>query len=52
LDDDLKTVKSKRNSILKIAQKNLDFLDREFDQMRDLKYKEFKKELDLMLYKS
>ena len=31
LDDDFKTVQSKRNSILKIARNNLDVVEREFD---------------------
>ena len=52
LDDDFKTVLSKRIAIFKIAKNNLDVVDRELDLKRDLKYNEFKKEFDLMLYKS
>jgi hypothetical protein len=48
----LKSVIFKRKQIFKIAKKNLDVVEREFDQKRDLKYNEFKKEFDLMLYKN
>ena len=52
LNDDFKTVLLKRIAIFKIAKNNLDVVDRELDLKRDLKYNEFKKEFDLMLYKS
>ena len=42
----------KRKKILEIAKNNLDVVDREFDQSRDMKYNEFKKEFDQMLYKN
>ena len=48
----MKSVIFKRKQIFKIAKKNLDVVEREFDQKRDLKYNEFKKEFDLMLYKN
>jgi hypothetical protein len=48
----LKSVIFKRKQIFKIAKKNLDVVEREFDQKRDLKYNEFKKEFDLMLCKN
>ena len=35
-----------------MANNNLDVVEREFDQHRDMKYNEFKKELDQMLYQN
>ncbi len=42
----------KREKILEMAKANLNVVDWEFYQKRDIKFNEFKKEFDLMLYKN
>jgi len=52
LDDDVETAMFKREKILEMAKENLDVVERDFDRKRDMKFNEFKKEFDLMLYKN
>ena len=47
-DDDVETAMFKREKILEMAKANLNVVDWEFYQKRDIKFNEFKKEFDLI----